>query len=337
MDFHGAGALDQRDRELLAAQVYWTLTAAGIAGPFQLLADGKALDDRFPGDWPAENVAALNPQPPATGPTELNAVVNGALVSVSDTGTNPVPGYFGSSATLRTAALSYDRKAVAAVAGAVRGSGPLQLLVGSYGGTESPVAGGGSITRPTWSPDGAWVWAVLDGARVVRAPSSGSAMPAIDVDVATILPLGRAITEFRLSRDGVRAALIDNGKVYVAIVAVGQDGRYALTKPRLIPLETGAHAVSLAWDDGGADLLVSEDFDAPLVKVSVDGSSVSAFKVLQNLVPPVVVVNVTPQVDYVQDSRTVLYLKVDDTDVDNGFWREVAILAGTRATPVLPG
>ncbi|MFD4181481.1 GerMN domain-containing protein, partial [Rhodococcus sp. NPDC058514] len=132
IDFQGAQDLDQRRRELLAAQVVWTLAEAEIAGPYVLLADGKPLDERFPGGWTTADVASTNPMSSASSAIGLHALREGALVSVTETGVLPLPGYFGTATDLESIALSRDGKwaaggsATGQAAGAVRSrmSGP---------------------------------------------------------------------------------------------------------------------------------------------------------------------------------------------------------------------
>jgi hypothetical protein len=339
IDFHGAGALTERDRDLLAAQVYWTMSGAGIGGPYQLLADGKPLDDRFPNDWPASAVAAVNPTTVAGGPVGLKALIGGNLVSVGDSGVQAVSGQLGRSGDLRTASLSYDQSAVAAVAATARsGAQSMQLLVGKYGDpAASHVVDGTTISRPTWSSDNVSVWAVIDGRRVVRAvrDAATGVVSATDVDASQVVSLGKQLTDLRLSPDGVRAATILDGRVYVAVVQVAQDGRYMLVNPQPVPIRPGAEALSLAWDSGGW-LVVAQDTGIPLVKVPVDGSDVSGFRVTQNLTPPVATIDVTPGMNVVRDDRTVLRLRTTDPGRDD-FWREVPALIGTGAVPVLPG
>lgn len=338
IDFHGAGALPEHDRDLFAAQVYWTMSGAGVAGPYQLQADGKPLDDRFPDNWPLSAVAGLDPTAGVSGPVGLKALVNGNLVDVGDSGVRAVSGQLGRSGDLRAASLSYDQSAVAAVAMTGRPGAKSMLLVGKYGDpTASHVVDGTTISRPTWSSDNVSVWAVIDGHRVVRAvrDAATGVVSATDVDASQIIPLGKQLTELRLSPDGVRAAMISDGKVYVAVVQVAQDGHYTLVNPQPVPIRPGAQALALAWDCGDW-LVVSEDTGTPLIKVPVDGSDLLGFRVTQNLTPPVVTIDIAPGVAVVRDARTVLRLRTADPGRDD-FWREVSPLIGTDAAPVLPG
>jgi hypothetical protein len=335
IDFRGASVLDVRDRMLLAAQLIWTLDGSGLPGPYLLFADGKPLDDRYASGWTVDDVAALRPGVDPAADVGLYALRAGALVRVDNTGLTEVPGYFGSVERLQSASLSRDGRQVAAVA-ASDGSGPAaQLLLGGYGGGPVLAASAGAITQPTWSQDDRSVWVVLDGTQVLRAtrdPATGE-VGTTAVDSSALAPIGRQITQLRLSRDGVRAAMIVDGKVAVAAVVVA-GGRLALADPTAVPIRGDAVARALAWRDG-ADLLVSEDgADAPLVTVPVDGSSCDT-STSQNLTPSVVSIDVTPSADYAEDSRAVFELQ--NTETTDRFWREVPGLIGVGARPVLPG
>lgn len=52
---------DQRTRQFLAAQVIWTLSRAGIAGPYVLQVNGAPLDEQFAQGWSTQNVASTDP------------------------------------------------------------------------------------------------------------------------------------------------------------------------------------------------------------------------------------------------------------------------------------
>ncbi|NUS43028.1 MAG: MtrAB system accessory protein LpqB [Mycobacteriaceae bacterium] len=336
IDFRGASALDQRSREILAAQVIWTLDGSRVPGGYQLLADGKPLDDRYASGWTVAEVAMLNPNVDSGVDVGLNAVRAGALVQVDNTGLAQVPGYFGGTAAMQSAALSRDGKQVAAVVGD-RTRRTQNLMVGTYGGGAAPVNAAARITRPSWSPDNRSVWAVLDTARVVRAtrdPSSGEVTTA-DVDTAGLAGLGKQISELRISRDGTRAAMIIDGRVVVAVVVL-HNGRWALANAHPVPLRPGAQALSLDWSSGH-DLLVSTaGGDAPLVSAQVDGAVIEPFT-SQNLIPPIGTIDATATTFYAKDNRTVMQLKNNDPSNKDRYWREVPYLAGVDVVPVLPG
>lgn len=340
VDFQGIGAMSKEDRELLAAQVVWTLANADISGPYVLLADHQPLDERFPNGWTTADVASMNPLATSSATIGLHALLRGGLVGVAETGVTPVPGFFGSAANLESIALSRDGELVAAVAetGGVAPEPATQLIVGAYGDdVAEPAVDGNSITRPTWSPDDTSVWAVVNGMAVVRAvrePGTGR-VTVVGVEAGALRAVGGRITELRLSRDGVRAALIIDGRVYVATVVQTPNGEFSLTNPREIGFGLGGPALSLDWSTPDTVVVSRAASDMPVVQIAVDGSRTDALP-SRNLTPPVIAVEASTTAEFVADSRAVFQLNNRDP-ADDRYWREVPGLAGLTAIPVLPG
>ncbi len=61
IDLENLSTTDPHSRQLLAAQIIWTLSRAGVNGPYVINADGAALDDRFADGWDTADVAATDP------------------------------------------------------------------------------------------------------------------------------------------------------------------------------------------------------------------------------------------------------------------------------------
>lgn len=346
IDFAGASGLSQRDKEMLAGQVVLTLSQADIPGPYILLADGQPLDDRFAvGGWTVGDVDYLDPSVRAVDRTGLHALRGGTLAQVTDGGVVDIPGYFGSVNNLRSAALSPDGQLVAAVADAGRPAPEPQrtLMVGTYGGTAIPVAEGTTISRPSWNSDGSAAWVVIDGFQVIRAvhDSATNTVSRQEVDIRGLTSdpsgptLRMPITELRMSRTGVRAALIADGKVYVALVERGPNGGYALTTPVPVAVGLSTSAVSLSWIGGDTLLIAREGNIDPVSTVRVDGSEWRPVT-SPNLTPPVRVVAAAPGAQYVADARGVLELTGGGSG-ESTYWTEMPGLVGNDATPVLPG
>ncbi|MBY6365909.1 MtrAB system accessory lipoprotein LpqB [Rhodococcoides corynebacterioides] len=339
IDLRGAGPLDRATRSLLAAQIVWTLAGAEVSGPYVLLADGAPLDPEYPDGWTTADLAEFDPALPPGTDVGLHALRNGSLVRVDENAVTPVPGFFGTVDTIRSIALSTDGTLVAAVSDTGRPAPqpPDALLIGSYGGSAFPVAEGGTITRPTWGPDRDAVWAVIDGSvvrRAVRDPATGQ-VSLTDVESSEIAELGGQITELRLSRDGVRAALVVDGAVYVCVVVRRADGSYSLREPEAVAAGLASAALSLDWSTGDTVVVARAATDIPIVQVAVDGSRLDGLP-SRNLTAPVVSVDATPTTTYVADSRAVF--EIDDTDpASDRYWREVPGLTGAKAVPVLPG
>lgn len=347
IDFSGISGLNQRDRELLAAQVVLTLSAADILGPYMLLADGKPLDERFAANgWSVADVQQFGPQAFDQNRIGLHALRNGSLVQVAEGGaiTSP-PGYFGAVNNLESVALSPDGQFVAAVADTGRPAPdpPRVLMVGSYGGSAFPITEGSSMSRPSWTADGSAAWVVVDGERVVRAVNDRAtgtvSLQDVDISGLTLPSSGSPrlpITELRVSRTGVRAALIADGKVYIAVVERRADGKFALTSPLPLAITLSTRAISLSWVTGDRIIIAREGNVDPVSIVGIDGSNWDPLT-SRNLTPPVQVVSATPETQYVADSRAVLQLRNADPTTTDSFWREVPGLTGSNVVPVLPG
>lgn len=340
IDFGGVGDMARPERELLAAQVIWTLANADIAGPYVLLADGQPLDERFPNGWTTADVASTNPLATSSAPIGLHALLGGSLVSVSETGVTPVPGFFGSASNLRYIALSHDGELAAGVVDTGRDAPDpaAELVVGTHNAdSPEPAVEGQSITRPSWSPDGTAVWAVVNGRSVVRAvrePDTGR-VTVTGVEAGAVRALGDTITELRLSRDGVRAAMIIDGRVFIATVVRSPNGEYSLTSPRDIAFDLGGPAIALDWSTPETVVVSRSASEVPVVQIAVDGSRMDAMP-SRNLTPPVVAVEASTTSEFVADSRAVFQLNNTDPAGDR-YWREVPGLAGMTAIPVLPG
>ncbi|UGT57411.1 MtrAB system accessory lipoprotein LpqB [Nocardia asteroides] len=344
IDFAGAGALGQRERELLAAQVVMTLAGADILGPYVLLADGKPLDDRYAANgWSVADLDQFSASAPGQNRIGLHALRNGTLVQVTQDGIVTPSGSFGEATNLQSVGISADGQFVAAVADTGRPAPEpgRTLLIGNYGAKAFGVAEGATIARPSWTADGGAAWTVVDGERVIRAVTDRATgnVSVQDVDTSALFEGSGAprppISEVVVSRTGVRAALIADGKVYVAVVERGGDGRYALTRPVPVALGLSTRAVSLSWVTGDTLMVAREGNVDPVFTVSIDGSQFSPVT-SQNLTPPVRVVTAAPATQYVADSRAVLQLQTADPARNDRFWREVPGLTGDSVVPVLP-
>lgn len=336
IDLTGVENYSATARQLLAAQIVWTLANAEVSGPYVLLADGRPLDENHPDGWTTVDVAALNPLASDDVDLGLHAVASGALVAVADTQVTPAPGYFGTVSNLVSAALSRDGNYVAAVADTGRPDVANALMVGSYDGGAFPVVDGTTITRPSWAPDDSAAWAVIDGNRVVRAVRDAATgqVSLMDVEADEVTALGR-ITELRLSRDGVRAGLIVEGKVYVAVLVPQQGGEFVLTAPTPVAIGLGSPALSLDWSTSETIVVARATPDTPVAMVSVDGSRLDTLPG-RNLTAPVSSVDASASIEFVTDARGVFQLDNADPETDR-YWREVPGLAGQRAQAVLPG
>lgn len=338
IDLANLSTTDPNSRQLLAAQIIWTLSRAGINGPYVINADGAALDDRFVEGWKTSDVAATDPGAADGAAAGLHALVGGSLVSLNDQRAPRVPGSFGQLPNQTSAAVSRTGQEAASVV-VLRPGAPdaaSSLWVGPLGGNAGQALDGRSLSRPTWSLDNA-VWVVVDGNNVVRViQEAASGQPArIPVDstaISTRFP--GTISDLQLSRDGTRAAMVITGQVVLAGVEQTESGQYALTYPRQLGFGLGDTVVSLAWRTGD-DIVVSRtDPQYPVSYVNLDG--VNSDGPSRNLLMPVTTVAANPSTVYVADARGVLQLSGSAAE-DDPRWAEVRPLMVAGALPVLPG
>jgi Lipoprotein LpqB beta-propeller domain/Sporulation and spore germination len=338
IELENLSTTDPHSRQLLAAQIIWTLNRAGVNGPYVINADGAALDDRFAEGWNTSDVAATDPGADPGAAAGLHALIGGSLVSLDGQKAPRVGGMFGQMPGQTAATLSRSGQEVASVVTLRPGAPDMasSLWVGPIGGDGAQALDGRTLSRPSWSLEDA-IWIVVDGNNVVRViQEAASGQPArIPIDstaVQTRFP--GAITELQLSRDGTRAAMVIEGQVIIASVEQTAGGQYALTYPRRLGFGLGNTAVSLSWRTGD-DIVVSRtDPQHPVSYVNLDG--VNSDGPSRNLLAPVSTVAANPSTVYVADQRGVLRLSGSAAD-DDLTWAEVRPLMIAGAAPVLSG
>ncbi|WP_326547639.1 MtrAB system accessory lipoprotein LpqB [Mycolicibacterium sp. ND9-15] len=337
IDLDNLSTTDPHSRQLLAAQLIWTLSRAGVNGPYVINADGAALDDRFADGWETSDVAATDPGAASGVAAGLHALLGGSLVALDGQRAPRVPGPFGQMPNQTAAAVSRSGQEVASIVTLRQGAPDTasSMWVGALGGDASQVLDARSLSRPSWSLDNA-VWVVIDGNNVVRVIQDASGQPArIPVDstpVSSKFP--GVITELQLSRDGTRAAMVVDGQVILAGVEQTEGGGYALTYPRRLGFGLRNTVVSLSWRTGD-DIVVSRtDPQHPVSYVNLDG--VNSDGPSRNLLMPVTTVAANPSTVYVADARGIVQLSGSVAE-DDPAWAEVRPLMVPGAEPVLPG
>lgn len=338
IDLENLSTTDPHSRQLLAAQIIWTLSRAGVNGPYVINADGAALDDRFAEGWNTSDVAATDPGADPGAAAGLHALVGGSLVSLDGDRAPRVAGSFGQLPDQTAASLSRSGQEVASIVTLRPGAPDMasSLWVGPVGGDAAQALDGRTISRPSWSLDAA-IWVVVDGNNVVRViQEAASGQPArIPIDstaVQTRFP--GPITELALSRDGTRAAMVIEGEVIVAGVELTTGGQYALAHPRRLGFGLGDTAVSLSWRTGDDIVVTRTDRQHPVSYVNLDG--VNSDGPSRNLLIPVTTVSANPSTVYVADPRGVLQLTGSAAE-DDLMWAEVRPLMTGGAIPVLSG
>ncbi len=115
IDLENLSTTDPHSRQLLAAQLIWTLSRAGVNGPYVINADGAALDDRFADGWETSDVAATDPGAASGAAAGLHGLVGGSMVSLDGQRAPRVPGSFGQMPNQTAAALSRTGQEVASI------------------------------------------------------------------------------------------------------------------------------------------------------------------------------------------------------------------------------
>ncbi|MGY5882755.1 LpqB family beta-propeller domain-containing protein [Modestobacter lacusdianchii] len=242
-----------------ASQLVWSLEQLGFQSVV-VLRDGQELGlpdvpaEQGVGDW-----AGLDPDA-APADAVGHYLVDGALYRAVDG--SPAPGPAGQGAYALTAAgVSVDTRTGAldwtvGVSAAAPG-GLATLLAGPYGGELAPVLTGASFTDPTTAAPRGEVWTVRNGTEVVRVPSGGAPQT---VSATTLSGLGRT-TEFQLSPDGVRAAVViegpQGGQVYVGTVVRDEDAVSVRDLRSVAP--SVRQIVDVAWRNAGLLMLLAGD------------------------------------------------------------------------------
>lgn len=331
VDFTGMTGLNQQERELVAAQVVWTLASSDVRGPYSITADGSPLSEQNGQEWQVEDVSKFDPQADVAMP--LRAVLDGKIVDISENQSTPIEGWVNDQYN-ESVAVSPQGSVFAVVTG--RGDWERKLLVGGENDQPQTAVTADSLTRPTWGSDADTIYTVVDGKQVVRlARRELGAVDRSNVDMGAIRQVDGETTRismFRLARDGVRAVLLINGRVYTTVLENNDDGGKRLGSLIQVGHQLGDTAISADWQPDGSLLVGTRSSDAPLWQVAADGSIATQLP-SRNLSAPVVAVAATSTVVYATDARALMQL--NNMESERRFWREVPALQGQRAVAVL--
>jgi hypothetical protein len=268
------------ERKLIVAQIVLSLRHVTL-NRMKLMVDGHPMvanhTDWRPGDLPSyDSLTKPNANLPGlfTNPA--------GQVHALDTG-QPIPGPAGTGELkVQSAAQSLDGSLLAAVTEIPTG---VQLRIGQYGKAMGEVdLQAFTLTRPTWllgtSTDGSGsneLWTVknsLEVVRVVRTPNNTWATSQVN---ASQLNAFGTITDLRLSRDGVRVALVANGKVVVASVVRLRDS-VTISSPRILREEDVKNVVSVDWRTQDVIVVaIGGRPSLPVASIPVDGFQVDHF------------------------------------------------------------
>lgn len=323
--------------ELLVAQVVWTLASADIRGPYQILADGaNPLPERA--QWNLQDVATLDPQ--SENFSGMRAVTGGRIYEARNIATadSLVPVNSNSWLSQRwveSLAVSYPDEVFAAVTG--QGDEPRNLMVGERNTQPSTVYQAETLTRPSWSADSTMFYSVANGTELLRFNRNLATgqIQQTSIDTSVVAALSeeeQRISVFRVAPDGVRVLLIVNGKLYTAVLEQAEDSRLQLGQLVAAGVLLGDTVVSADWTQDGDIIVGTRANDAPIWRISSDGSQTTQLS-SQNLTAPVVAVAAVGNMYYATDSRALMQYNADAEGTR--FWREFPLLRGERAVPVL--
>ncbi|TCO65697.1 LpqB family beta-propeller domain-containing protein [Actinocrispum wychmicini] len=291
------GNPNREDKELIAQQVM--LSLRDLASTVRIQAEGVPLVPER-SEWRAADVQTLSDKTTPGAQYPGYVVVNNRMKSLKDL--TPVPGPAGSGEYhVESVAQSGDGSDLALVE---RTNAGLQLRVGNtnvglrvvYGPTTE-------MTRPTWQPGlsanqtgSNEVWTVADGAVVRLARTKDNNWYGLPVDYTSLSKFGK-ITDLRLSRDGVRVAVVADGKLYVGAVARTDNSTgVTIAAPKLVPRVTSA--VSVDWLNPSTVMVATNSPTGPVWRVPVDGVEPERYS-LSNLTQPLTSITAAP-------SRTVV-------------------------------
>ncbi|HEY2192717.1 MAG TPA: LpqB family beta-propeller domain-containing protein [Actinomycetospora sp.] len=351
-------ALDAGRRAEIAQQVVLTLAGVGL-DRVRLTVDGTPLldgrpqlgvDDVLAGLPPAVRDRQDLPSAPASGDAATSSalLVTGGRVRAipqdptlgPDPGRPAAPDLVTGVDDARSAAASPDGRDVAVVG--LEGA-TMRLSVGRVGAAVSPTPiTGTTITRPSWTPDGAEVWTVVDG-RPLRAVRGGPSPDApvlapVGLDTTPLAGLG-ALTGLRLSPDGTRVALVAGGHVVLATVLRDAGGGARLGAVRVLRPGPAGKAlegvVDVTWSQTDRLVAVGSAAGHPVQRASADGLDLDDGPTT-NLTPPVTAVAAAPnRPTLVVDQGGLWALPADGSD-GGDVWRSVP--GGSNSSvPAYPG
>lgn len=344
------GAPSDADRQLMAAQIVWTLSSADAPAPYEVILDGQPLLRDHPDGLQLAQVQRYSPTALTGQDEKLDVISGGTLSSVEPNALRPVGGNLNDGRIVASASLSHDRSRVAAVRAArpdrstaapdvgeatdePSTGGTASLVTGPYGGAVTQLDTGTTITRPSFGADSE-IWAVVDGRPTRWAPGGADPRGAV-ADTTELAALAHGpITDLQVSPDGVRVALIVGGQVIFAVIGTGDDGRLVLAHPRFAAFNIGNRAVALDWASPTTLVVGRDAAETPVTQVPISGLPAAGL-VTGNLAPPVRAVAANLSATYVADTRGVLMLSSSTRDRDQT-WVDVPAAKGADMVPVLP-
>ncbi|MGY1773002.1 LpqB family beta-propeller domain-containing protein [Blastococcus sp. SYSU D00813] len=273
VDLSGVADLAPPELSVLSAQVVWTLHQLPGAPSVELLVDGEPLGlEGVPVLQSVEDWSGFDPE--AAPLDAVGHFVEAGALRLADG--SPAPGPAGGGAYgLFSAAVSADARTGELTSMVGVTADRTVLLRGPYGGELAPaLPPGGPLTTPTVAATRSEFWTVRDGTEIALVPADGTPET---VSAPSLQALGRA-SALQLSPDGVRAAVVVTGRLYVGTVAREEDAPVTLRDLRPVAPTLGG-VTDVAWS--AADRLLVLAAEGPEgggipYSLGVDGSDLSA-------------------------------------------------------------
>lgn len=345
VDFSGLGQLSQLSREELAAEVVWTLAKAEIRGPYSIYVDGEPLLGEDSQQVSHQSQSLLRWDPDATVEQPFRVLSDGELYDASPDVYPPqrIDEKLADGASILYAASAPTGNHVAIVS-ETDGS-RMALSIGEVGKKPTQVVTGETLSRPTWGTvDGnsSTVYSVIDGEKLLRITYDVESDDLVSADtqafrdLATLPAAAQDTTEepkvsvFRVSPDGAHALALIEGELYIVSMAalVDKDSRNVFTH---IGHQFDDTAVSATWKDNSTILVGTSSPEYPLWQIAVDGSEATVLP-SSGLETPIVDLATLDDVIYATDARAMM--RLNQSDSDNRFWREVAAFQSKRGVPI---
>jgi Lipoprotein LpqB beta-propeller domain/Sporulation and spore germination len=325
--------LASNTKQLIVAQIVKSLGSYGSNIVVQ--SEGVAL---VPGhlDWRVADLPSYEPYSAPGTPSGL-VVSHGRILSLADG--NPIPGPGGNGLyDVVTASQSADGSELAMVTENPDGTQELRVSSGKIGNSADPVKDltAKSFTRPTWIPaDTAGdpsraVWTVADGTVIRVVPNSQNVWVATSVDATALAPYG-PITDLRLSRDGVRVAVVAGGHLLVGAVVVDQ-GSVSIKQVRPLQAMNLNQAVRVDWQRQDLLVVAANEPGVPLAAVEVDGRTIQPYN-LSNLTSAITEVAAAQSRPVLAVDSAGIWSSTDISEV----WQPVVHDQPAGAIPFYPG
>ena len=275
VDLRGLPADPAPQLAQICAQLVWTLAQPELSiSSVVVQVDGEEVGlEGVPAAQTVADWASLDPDAvPVDGVGHY--LSGGALRTV--TAGEPADGPAGAGAYgLTSAAVAADARtgALSFLVGVRQVPGAATLVAGPYGGELAAILDATTFSAPSVAATRKEAWVVRDGTSLVRVLEGA---PPQAVNAPTLFGLGR-VQALRLSPDGVRAAVVVEGPVglalYVGTVVRAEDGSVALRDLRDIAPSL-SQVADVAWGDSDTLLVLAgdarDDRIAPY-SVGVDG------------------------------------------------------------------